>query len=298
MAHVFKIIQGLQDRTLLENAGCCATKAGLTLMLAAEIGVEDDLARLYGTYAMVLSGLRQKRGLWLPSSWPVQMTAILDGGSRAEQTLELFQKDLHMFRALRDSNNLGARAKRLLARHVMQTTSVRQFAMAFEDPEINSSAHADCVSLVRSRVRGILATQVVEDCFAIGKNSRSQLSGRRFRKPEAIMATLLGSKVLKQRHHYDTVQAERMLAAKSQRLPLSAFRQTKANRSIPFEDIVSASSTTSWWSTTGNNSTVNVPDLQLLRFISPDFDKAENCWLGELIDSKHSVVFQRDGVKR
>jgi hypothetical protein len=165
---------------------------------------------------------------------------------------------------------------------------------AARDTLVNFTAHPDLRNIVKLNNSGIGATQACEDAIGLAKNSRKELSGRRYRRPEAVMATVLGAKLLEQRHRYAKPLLEVQVVSKAERLKAAAFRPSIQGRSLPFAEVVSHSPGTSWWSPSAQGSISNAADLSLFRLCEHDVSLVTYAWLGQLVQIKHKYIFQQE----
>ena len=62
------------------------------------------------------------------------------------------------------------------------------------------------LELVTERSRGLFSTVICEEAINVAKNNRAKYFGQKFRKPETIMRTVLGSSLITERHHFEAVQ--------------------------------------------------------------------------------------------
>lgn len=148
-------------------------------------------------------------------------------------------------------------------------------------------------SLVSERSRGLFSTVVVEEAINVAKNNRKRFVGKRYRKPEAIKRSILASELQTVRHHYEPAEVDSIRAKKSDVLSRDAFQAQRVERTLKFEELVSSSSSTSWWSPTAQGLSAPAADLQVIRDIAPKFHLFSQCFLAKLFHFKHGFVFRR-----
>ena len=97
---------------------------------------------------------------------------------------------------------------------------------------------------IREKSRGLAGSSICEESINIAKNNRKQYWGKRYRKPEAMMRTVLASNLQTQRHEYIVPSVDVIRTKKNEVLTKETFMPSKGKRSLPFEEIVSSTSTT------------------------------------------------------
>lgn len=242
MQHVVDIVDSLQEQRMLEAAGF------LDFDYAAEVTngdvIDDDfMAALLWKFCWNLVGARLRRGLYL-FGWPTQLVVMLRDDDAGAEAVRMFEKDLQIFRAL-EGGRRGNLAEQWYKRHEMRKVATQQFSLAFA--ELGFSPHPPVKDLIRRRVSGILSTQICEDAIGAGKNAKTVIGNRRYRRPEASMAAILKNHVPDVIHRYQTPKATMPIGSKAMRVPDEAFRAKREHASMDFASVVGTKQSADWW---------------------------------------------------
>lgn len=141
---------------------------------------------------------------------------------------------------------------------------------------------------------GIVSTQACEDTFNHMKNSLGNRSRRKYRTPQKLMAVVLSKRVLSNIHKYTEVEVDRRPACVGAPLTADIFRARRSASSLPFQSIVSTSSTTPWPSPGAQNYCCAHADLALLSAAMERDEWAylDSAWLGTLVRPKHQLLIR------
>lgn len=107
------------------------------------------------------------------------------------------------------------------------------------------------------------------------------------------MRSILALELQTVRHRYEPVEVDSIRAKKSDVLSRDAFQAQRVERTLKFEELVSSSSSTSWWPPTAQGLSAPAADLQVIRDIAPKFHLFSQCFLAKLFHFKHGFVFRR-----
>lgn len=293
--HLQAIFSEPFGRPSLERAGF-AVGESLKGLPAEEVITEDEHAELFGNFCFRLAGHRARRLLHLSSGWPFRVARCLLGDEQAKNTLAELRQDFRIFEELKDAEGLPGIVARMLSRSVFMKTSTLQLVAGAEEYEW--SLGTDLEALIRNRSRLMVGTIAVEETLGVQKNTRMSAAQRRFKKPETSFFVALKANMLAKRQKYKTIVAEVPVERKLDRLPADNFRAMKHNRSMNFNEIVSASSSTTWYSPSGQNITAPIADLLVFRECDAlgNFDRLDGLWLGDMVDVAHMTVFRHTKV--
>lgn len=156
-------------------------------------------------------------------------------------------------------------------------------------PKVSCSATDSFTELVAKRYQGIASSVLCEEAIEVAKSSRKRLIGKRLRKPEAIMRSVLASDLQTQRHKYNTVQVDSLKAKKADVLSRSAFQPSKERRSLPFDELVSTCSAADYVLVAERPGDFWRPPGIVEHL--PDFLKASQLWLDKLFNVRHGFCF-------
>lgn len=145
---------------------------------------------------------------------------------------------------------------------------------------------------MQERFSGLGATTICEEAINVAKNNRRKAFGKRFRKPEAVMRTILGSDLMSKRHRFKEVEVDMMNTKKSDAVTKAAFMPDIKQASMAFSEIVTSSSTAPYWSPCAQGLSAPAADLKVMQETAPSFAAASTCWLGALFNIKHRFAFQ------
>lgn len=173
-----------------------------------------------------------------------QLVVILCDGDVGVEAARLFEKDLEIFKAL-EAARRGNVAEQWYKRHEMRKVATQQFCLAFA--ELGFRPHPEVTDLIRRRVSGILSTQICEDAIGAGKNAKTIIGNRRYRRPEASMAARLKNHVPDVIHKYQTPKATLPIGSKTMRVPDEAFRAKREHASMDFTSVVGTKQSADWW---------------------------------------------------
>ena len=81
--------------------------------------------------------------------------------------------------------------------------------------------------MVQGRHTGVGASTLSEEAINMANNNRRTPRGKRYRKPEYIMRTVLGSDLMTKRHRFKEVQVTCMKAAKTEAVAKQMFLPTR-----------------------------------------------------------------------
>lgn len=295
-AHVEEFLALLTPRSAMQEAGLSLPadsghgsnlKRGQDNEL--EVGLDDEQAELFGQLVLSFMTQRIVRCLWL-YGWPANMLCCLAPDELAESTIQSFQADEEIFRALTSKNGLTSAEQLVQKRHVLQMRANMQFQAAFQD---TGYVHSDGLKeVLGQRARGNLATQLIEDMNGEQKNHSQLKSCRRFRRPSTSWAVCLEKNIISERHSYKEVELDAPLLVFEAHLPNVCYKLDKDRASMDFSPIASSSSGTSWWSPSASNLNVPTADLSMLSFEyrSGQFDQLHKAFLGEVCSFSHKLI--------
>lgn len=301
-AHVNEFARCFSDPAKLAQMGYAIDPAGMRTRVAGEVITEDDFSDMQYLFNMSLISNRCRRGLWMTAGWPTRLTKLQVGGNVARAAWTEFDGDVKIFKRFDEYEPSQPSIKRVKDRHLFRLVVNKQMMKALEElgPDYDEATHTDLLQLITRRSRLPWGTQVCEDTIGSMKNQR-RAKTRLYRKPETCLANAIKGRVLDARHKYSTVVLDRPLTKKTERLPKSCWQATKKTRSLPFEQIATTTSGTSWYSPSASNHMCPVADLQLLRACaSADgdddrFGEMGTAWLGSMWSVKHHFGFRRKG---
>jgi len=260
---------------------------------------EDALSKVFGMYTLALAGHVLRRGLWI-YSWPWRMVLLLDE-TRAQSTMELFQKDVALWRRFVAMDRAKTKEEQALEkRHLLGTTSCQQYIKAFD---ANGGLLSEqLLRVVRGRHQGCYVTQAVEEMIGVQKNRKVTKGTKKYRTPARSFASVIASPLLPTRHKYTMVQADMALPRQCAFLDKSAFKACKEGWSMDFAKVQSSSPTPGWHSPSATNWVAPCADLWMYRAVETQqlpWEVVCKAWLGSVLVLKNLVAFnyQSDAAK-
>lgn len=289
--HLRDLWAALVSPSVQQSAGFCVEKQQAMAMSEGELVTENDYADTFGQLVSSLVFQRSRRTIWMSSGWPWRMTRVLASDQMAQETIAEFGEDLRIFREARDSQQKTNSLENILRRHLMRKASVQQFILAMRDRE-QPGFLQDLRHVVRERARVACGTQIVEDAIGTAKNALVVKTSSRFRKPERAMSSIIKHGVIEQRHKWEGVSVDKPMRQKTARLVKDCFKAKIANRSLPWQEVVSPSDKTAWHSPKAENYGANISDLTLLRSAAAqgDMNTVQTAWVGEVASVRHRLL--------
>lgn len=151
--HLNDAMKNLEDVAWLEKSEFMLGEPRDDQQINDDVYTDDEFADLQGQAAIVLAGLRVRRGLWLVRGWPYSLYRCLGSAEDCEKCIDQFMNDVENYAKLQGFGEQGAAIKKLLKRCIMQLTAVEQFRLAFD--ESNGAMTPDIRDLLQRRGRGI-----------------------------------------------------------------------------------------------------------------------------------------------
>lgn len=203
------------------------------------------------------------------------------------------REDFEAFERLQTIDAKPPALQQFLKRSTFQKTSTMQCIEMLRMADWQLTPQVKRV--VDFHMRGVVATQVIEDIIGHRKNSKAGMARTRVRRPAASWCAALSAGVLTERHDFKTVSADIALTTKSLKLGPEYFRARKDLQSLPFDDIATTTQQAPYWSPKPENNMVPIADLRLLR----DFAQSNDVTLfqqadsGAICDFRHRLVVKR-----
>lgn len=289
--HLVQSFANLERRESLQQSDFVLAAPSSDDQVNDGVVTDDEFADLHGQAAIVLAGLRLRRGLWLLRGWPYSLFRCLGGGDAAQRCADQFMQDARNHESLVNFAQRSASVQKLAKRSIMQLAAVKQFRLAFA--ETGGRVTEDVTELLRKRGKGIYGTQACEDINNSQRNSKQLRGSQRFRRPPRSMAVALMANVLDERHSYKPILWDLPVHGKRASLKREVFASPASDRSLPFERIVSTATTPAWHSPASFSNCAPVSDLQLLddAIRLGDIALVEKAWLGCLGEASHRMVW-------
>lgn len=258
-----------------------------------EVVRDNDLAYLQAQLSLSLAANGIKRSMWFLRGWPHRLAGCLDSQPVAETIVAEIKRDFMKW----EKSKAAPRKKEcevLVFRGVFEKTSVAQFVEIFKATGWQYTPAVEQV--LRRRYTGGTSTQICEDLFGSSKNSGHAHTGRLFRRPDRSIYICMKQQVLDQRHRYRPVPNDLVtLHMKSEKLGNDAFRASRKHRSLPFQDVVSTTQQTQWFSPSAQNTVLPFVDLETIAGVAGDdpaaFEVLMDLWVGQVCDLKHRLAF-------
>jgi hypothetical protein len=295
MDHLNAMVKALRSAGFVADAGFITDPIKpVAGELEAVLAVEADFADIVGKAVSTLAGFRVRRGLWYMHGWPQSACAFLKDTEWQEKTMARFTRDEANFKKLSEMVHAGgAYEKKVQGRHQFNTTPVKQLTRAFV--ETGHRVTHDVENIIQGMIGGPLQTQLIEEINGVQKNRKRAKHSTTFRKPEACFAATLESNIVSNKHRFNPVQADIPVRQRTMRLPKETFEPKVKDRSLPFDEIVSTSSTTTWHSPCSNDNCVKIADLQMIEDAKDEAGllpagKLQKAWQGVLLDATHNLV--------
>ena len=294
MEHLNNMVKGLANSVVLARCRFKLHPSASELCGEAKDHiylVEREFAMYLGRGLLVMLGLRLRRGLWYMSGWPWSMSAVLKNEAWRVKTLQRFQRDLANWRRLCGKADLTPGESDLKGRSEFPQTSVEQYVLAFE--ETKGVAKSSFDKVVFNKIYGILQTELVEEINGVQKNRKRYKTSKNFRNADIAFGLTLDSGICHNKHRFEPVVPDCALRYTASKLPLEAFEGDKSKRSLPFDEIVSASPGQQHFSPASNNRCINVADHELLHQAlqqSGDTSCVDFAWFGRLLDATHDLA--------
>ncbi|CAK0876142.1 unnamed protein product, partial [Prorocentrum cordatum] len=294
--HMKDIAACFNNRWLLEDLGFSCLD-GVWLASEGEMLDDDYIAGVAWEFGWNLISARQRRNMYM-HGWPYKLILMTGEGETSRAVVREFQTDKRIFDLL-EAAERGSAAEQVFVRSEFRKVATIQFVRAFED--LGYGVHEQIVKLIKDRVSGLIGTQICEDCIGQAKNSKMVIGNRKYRRPEASMATTLKNKVLDGIHKFKGATMSMPLTSKSLRLPDSAFRSSKTNATMEFAKIVSTRQDAPYYSPGHIGINQPVADLYMLRHIfaeapeAPDFNKVNFSWISSFVQVSHKLVVNLPG---
>lgn len=252
---------------------------------------DDHVVQTIGMFTIALAGHVARRALFV-HSWPWAMVKVLEPAAAAG-TMELFRKDLAIWRALSSREEMTKEEMKIRKRHLFSLTSNRQYIEA--DAELNGSVTEKFLSVVKGRHTGCFVTQAVEDMIGMQKNHKQLKGKKKLRTPARSFASALSSNVVSERHHFRDVAADVSFGRQQLFLDKDAFISKMESWSLNFRKVQSTSDAPSWYSPGATTWITPCADLVMLRAIDNQglaWCYADLAWMGCLLTLEHLVVFR------
>lgn len=290
MHHVCGLWSSLSTMASLSGAAFAVERGDAQRADIAEDISEDDFADTFGQLITSLATLRLRRNYWLLRGWPWSMPAAVEQED-LEPCLERFQEDLGLFRIVQNAPSKGHALHALEKRHMLNKVSCKQLEAALADRGADGW-EADFVAMLKSHLRVAAPTQVIEDMMGVAKNSKVVRTSSRYRRLEHSMAAILRQGVVHRRHRFAAIEPDTPVGPKPARLPIQAFQGKIAERSLPWQTVVSTSSATTWYSPNAENYSANAADMVLLQEArrAGDLDAVSEAWLGCVAQVSHKLL--------
>lgn len=141
--------------------------------------LEDDFAHVFGSFMLSLLGLRVRRCLWL-FGWPCRLAALFAEGDIPAATMELFRKDVIIWKEFSQLPDLTVAGNTIARRHLFNLTSNKQFIEGVEAS--NFQVSQDLKDVLSLRLQACIQTQTIEDMHNTQKNSAAGHGQVNFKK--------------------------------------------------------------------------------------------------------------------
>ena len=280
MVYTTAFIEQLSDRKCLLDAGFAfSCEKYDPESVAGEIVVEDLFADMFGVLNLSFIRCRIRRKLD-QFAWPAFFTRFYAAPTPADRAnaMALFKTDLEIFRKVSGYTDMTPLETRAWRRSRFQTTPVEQLVQL--SVRSNFIVSAEIERICKSRDAGAFGTLFIEDVNGVQKHYKTGKQGRRFKRPELLMARTFQSEVAAKRHSMSAC------------LPQDAFVPSAKTRSMSYEQIASTASTPGWWSPSTYN--VNTPDADLMVLRrwhqENNLRQWDHVWKGEVSHSKHKLA--------
>ncbi|CAK0849458.1 unnamed protein product, partial [Prorocentrum cordatum] len=276
MGHLNAMFTALRPPGFVADAGFVTDAVqSLAGELEVVLAVEAEFADIVGKAVSSLAGLRVRRGLWYLHGWPQSACAFLKDQAWQDKTTARFTRG------------------EVKGRHQFNATPVKQLVRALE--ETGHRVTSDVEKNIDGVVGGPLQTQLIEDISGVQKNRKRAKHSATFRKPEACFAAALESNAVSDKH--------RSVKQRTRKLPRDTFEPKVKDRSLPFDDIVSTTSTTARHYLCRSDNCVKAADLQMIEDAKDaagliPVGMLQKAWQGVLLDATHNLVVgiqKRDG---
>lgn len=202
------------------------------------------------------------------AGFAIRSRRLAPAGDAHDATLaKQMREDFEAFERLQTIDAKPPALQQVLKRSTFQKTSAMQCIemLRMTDWQLTPKVN----QVLDSHIRGVVATQVIEDIIGHQKNSKAGMARTRMRRPVASWS--------------------------AQRPAPGYYRARKDLQSLPFEDIATTTQQAQYWSPKPENNMVPTADLQLLR----DFAQSNDVTLfqqadsGAICDFRHRLVVKR-----
>jgi len=293
MNHVYAGLKQLEDVSALEHCEFDLPVEGEpeSCDLDLEIMLEDEFAQRFGQLSAGFAAARIKRCLFY-LSYPWRFARLGIGDAVANETLGLLKKDLFVFKSLKELPGKTKKEEDLINRSVFNLVINKKWIAAAEASGFKITPAMAAVAQRESSLD--VSTQYVEEYIGLSKNSKKVIGVRKYRRPEMCLLQTLHGKLLSERHKYTEISTDRFVQDRTARLAKEAFTPSKQLQTMPFEDVVTTSQNTNYYSPSATNATVRDADVWLLRRAAQfkDLHAIRNAWLGRLLDYRHELLYR------
>lgn len=255
-----------------------------------ELGVEEEVAKIFGNLIVAFAGERLYRMVWLCLGWPWSFLAALKDDAQKAATVKRFLHDRELFETLKSKVDPDSTEKDVIDRHAFGTRPVKQIdeCLKAQDDECGPRL----TELLIAKSKGLHVTQIVEDMNGISKNASELKACKKFRKPATLMATTIAAKLVSERHKFQEPEGGVRALLGSTALPAEAFHVDEKMCSENFEELASKKQNTPWWSPGPPRLQTPIADMAMMHHLwdQRKQDEIPNAWYGQLLHYSHNIV--------
>lgn len=236
--------------------------------------LEDDMAWTAAQLALGMAVARLRRGLEMLRGWP-QRAALMSDAESGQGCMDMLRHDFELWEEMKVSDNRLLQA--VCKRSCFHTVPVQQLVAICRQSEWRWTPNiAAWISKKHPRFK---ASQACEDAFKRQRRREARGQNRRERT-ERNFGVLLEREVLGKVHHFTEVDAQDCHLPYGSSLPSDAYEH-KVDTTLPYKQIISYSSGTTWYSPGPDAQAAEHADHGLLRYLKAKGQPQllENLWL-------------------
>ena len=250
---------------------------------------ENEFADMYFSFNLSAIRNRAHRSLEM-FGCPYVFTRARGGGPKAQAVMDRFKLDCEIFDEFEALVDKTAKEKTVSQSHRFKLTCNIQMREMAIISKFKWAEDLERVTLCRDSAA--IGTLFIENVNGVQGNHKASKMGKKFKRPELVMARSLDHKLISSRFKYKPVATTAPLQTADCGPPADAFLPQAANTSMDLSKFVSTQQDPGYWSPACIN--LNVPDANM--YCLRQFKKEKNLrqfdrtWMGRVSHAKHKLA--------